>query len=44
MGKYLIDPIKSFKEIRDNYITYIKTAFGTRFKDGEDSFESERER
>ncbi len=44
MGKFLIDPIKSFKEIRENYITYIKTAFGSRFKEGENSFESERER
>jgi|WetSurMetagenome_2_1015567.scaffolds.fasta_scaffold01432_5 DEAD/DEAH box helicase domain-containing protein len=44
MGKYLLDPIKSFKEIRENYITYIKTAFGSRFKEGENSFEAERER
>lgn len=43
MGKYLLDPIKSFKDIRKNYITYIKTAFGSRFKDGENSFEHERE-
>lgn len=44
MGKYLIDPIKSFDEIRKNYITYIKTAFGSRFKNGEHCFEVEREK
>ena len=46
MAQYLVDPIKSFEEIRDNYILYIKTAFGSRFKenvDGEISFEQERE-
>lgn len=43
MAKYLLDPIKSFKEIRENYISYIKTAFGTRFKGGENCFEYERE-
>lgn len=43
MPKHLLDPIKSFKEIRDNYILYIKTAFGTRFKDGANSLEKERE-
>ena len=31
MGKYLLDPIKSFEEIRNNFILYVKTAFGTRF-------------
>ena len=44
MSKYLLDPIKSFREIRNNYITYIKTAFGSRFKDGPNSFEAEREK
>lgn len=46
MSKYLLDPIKSFREIRDNYILYIKTAFGTRFKEhvcDTLSFEEERE-
>ena len=46
MGKYLLDPIKSFEEIRSNFILYIKTAFGTRFKEstqGTESFEQERE-
>ena len=33
MAKYLLDPIKSYEEIRDNYILYLKTAFGTRFKE-----------
>lgn len=46
MAKYLLDPIKSFEEIRDNYILYLKTAFGSRFKDhicDYKSFEEERE-
>lgn len=46
MAKYLLDPIKSFEEIRDNYILYLKTAFGSRFKEhiGDfKSFEEERE-
>lgn len=43
MAKYLLDPIKSFREIRENYISYIKTAFGTRFKGGDSCFEYERE-
>lgn len=46
MAQYLVDPIKSFEEIRDNYILYIKTAFGSRFKEnveGSTSFEHERE-
>ena len=46
MAKYLLDPIKSFEEIRDNYILYLKTAFGSRFKEhiGDvSSFEEERE-
>ncbi|MCW7509686.1 hypothetical protein ND816_17710, partial [Leptospira levettii] len=33
------DPIGSFETIKDNYIRYIRTAFGTKF----DSFERERE-
>jgi len=46
MSKYLLDPIKSFEEIRDNYILYLKTAFGSRFKEhigDTKSFEEERE-
>jgi hypothetical protein len=46
MGKYLLDPIKSFEEIRRNFILYVKTAFGTRFNEsinGNKSFEQERE-
>ena len=27
----MIDPIGAFEEIRENFILYIKTAFGTRF-------------
>lgn len=45
--KYLLNPIKSFEEIRGNYILYLKTAFGSRFKEsvnGLDSFEEEREK
>ena len=33
------DPIGAFERIRDNFILYVKTAFGTRFP----SFEAERE-
>lgn len=40
MSKYLIDPIKSFDDIKDHFILYIKTAFGTRFE----AFEREREK
>lgn len=46
MAQYLLDPIKSFEEIRDNYILYVKTAFGTRFREtnsDKPSFEDERE-
>ena len=32
MAKYLIDPIYAYKEIKDNFILYVKTAFGTRYK------------
>ena len=39
MAKYLINPIYAYKEIKDNFILYVKTAFGTRY----DSLESERE-
>ncbi len=39
MAKYLINPIYAYKEIKDNFILYVKTAFGTRYK----SLESERE-
>ena len=38
MANHLINPIKAFREIKDNYLLYIKTAFGTRFP------EIERER
>lgn len=31
MSKYLIDPIKSYREIKENVLLYIKTAFGTRY-------------
>ncbi len=34
----MIDPIKSYKTVRDNFILYVKTAFGTRFQ----SLEEER--
>ena len=47
MSKYLLNPIRSFENIKDHYILYTKTAFGTRFKesvDGIESFEQERER
>lgn len=27
----MIDPVGAFYQIRDNFILYIKTAFGTRF-------------
>lgn len=40
MSKYLIDPIKSFDDIKDHFILYLKTAFGTRFE----KFEEEREK
>ena len=39
MAKYLINPIHAYKEIKDNFILYVKTAFGTRYK----SIEKERE-
>ena len=35
----MIDPIGAFEEIRDNFILYIKTAFGTKFP----TIEAERE-
>ena len=38
-GLIVLDPIKVFEEIRNNFILYIKTAFGTRFE----SLEKERE-
>lgn len=40
MAKYLIDPVYAYKEIKDNFILYVKTAFGTRY----DSIEKEREK
>lgn len=39
MAKYLINPIYAYKEIKDDFLLYIKTAFGTRY----DSIEKERE-
>ncbi len=39
MAKHLINPIYSYKEIKDDFILYIKTAFGTRYE----SIEKERE-
>lgn len=39
MAKYLINPIHAYREIKDNFLLYIKTAFGTRYK----SIEKERE-
>lgn len=39
MAKYLINPIYAYKEIKDNFILYVKTAFGTRYE----SLENERE-
>lgn len=49
MAKDLIDPIKSYEDIKEHFILYLKTAFGTRFRDtiydGEnkkESFEDER--
>ena len=39
MAKYLINPIYAYKEIKENFILYVKTAFGTRY----DSIEKERE-
>ena len=39
MAKYLINPIHAYREIKDNFILYVKTAFGTRYK----SIEKERE-
>lgn len=39
MAKYLINPIYAYKEIKENFLLYIKTAFGTRYE----SIERERE-
>lgn len=39
MAKYLINPIYAYKEIKDNFLLYVKTAFGTRY----DSLEKERD-
>lgn len=39
MAKYLINPIHAYKEIKDDFLLYIKTAFGTRYE----SIERERE-
>lgn len=39
MAKYLINPIHAYKEIKDDFILYIKTAFGTRYE----CIEKERE-
>lgn len=39
MAKYLINPIYAYKEIKDDFLLYVKTAFGTRYQ----SIEKERE-
>lgn len=39
MAKFLINPIYAYKEIKDNFLLYIKTAFGTRYE----RLEKERE-
>lgn len=39
MAKFLINPIYAYKEIKDNFLLYVKTAFGTRYE----SIEKERE-
>lgn len=39
MAKYLINPIYAYKEIKDNFLLYVKTAFGTRYA----SIEKERD-
>lgn len=39
MAKYLINPIYAYKEIKDDFLLYVKTAFGTRYE----SIEKERE-
>ena len=40
MSKYLINPVRAFYDIKDQYIKYIQTAFRTRYP----SFEAEREK
>ena len=39
MAKYLINPIHAYKEIKEDFILYVKTAFGTRYE----AIEKERE-
>lgn len=39
MAKYLINPIYAYKEIKDNFLLYVKTAFSTRYE----SIEKERD-
>ena len=39
MAKYLINPIYAYKDIKDNFLLYVKTAFGTRYA----SIEKERD-
>ena len=46
MSKFLINPIHSFEEIKENFILYVKTAFGTRYRSDnpdEDTLEKRRE-
>lgn len=39
MAKYLINPIYAYKNIKDNFLLYVKTAFSTRYE----SIEKERD-
>ena len=46
MSKYLINPVNSFEEIKENFILYVKTAFGTRYMSNdpnEETLEKKRE-
>ncbi len=46
MSKHLINPIYSFETIKENFLLYVKTAFGTRYKSDDpeiDTFEKRRE-
>ncbi|MDH6304840.1 DEAD/DEAH box helicase domain-containing protein [Parabacteroides sp. PF5-5] len=45
MAKNLINPIGAFEEIKDNFLLYVKTAFGTRYSSNDpetDTFERRR--
>lgn len=46
MAKHLINPIYSFETIKENFLLYVQTAFGTRYKSDNpeiDTFEKRRE-